>query len=132
MNLSDSQLLCTFSTIKTFKTEVLSLSEFYKIDGNKIYVLVNLENPEEVFLTYNVFLKSVRHYPKTISVHRKKDFNILYSINALNELIKVENGGEISPTFKMNWGKYKNSIIVLKDGALSVSQTKLLTIYYLK
>jgi hypothetical protein len=129
-----SQLLCTFSTFKNYQKEILNLSEFYKIDGDRIYVLTNAENLEEIFLTYNAEIDSTidRYYPNTISVHRKKDFNILYSINALNALVKNENRGSYSLDYKIDWPKYKNSLVVINDGKLKITSTKLLTIFFLK
>ena len=93
---------------------------------------MNMENNDEVFLTYNALMGSNRHFPKTISVHRKKDFNILYSINALNELVMSENNGVFSTNFKLDWTKYRNSIIVIDNGKLKITPTKLVTIFHLK
>lgn len=129
---SDCQLLCTFSTFRTYQKEIALIQDFYEIDGGRIYILSSSENPDDVFLTYNVYGKSDKFYPKTISVHRKKDVNILYSINALNELVKMENNGRFDPSFKIDWQKYSNSIIVVAEGKLKVTKTKLLTIFFLK
>ncbi len=107
------------------------MKEFYKIDGGKVYILKNSENPTEIFLTYNVEKNNGKYFPKTISVHRKKDFNILYSINALNELIKQENGGLFSHTYQVDWTKFKDSIIVVNDGKIKIMPTKLLRIFFL-
>jgi hypothetical protein len=38
----------------------------------------------------------------TILVHRKKETNTLYTINALNELIKKLNGGVVDIAYKVN------------------------------
>ena len=47
----------------------------------------------------------------TILLHRKKDSNTLYTINALNDLIKSLNGGIIDTSFKVDWQDYKNCIL---------------------
>ena len=127
----DSQLLCTFSKAATFLKEIEALADFYVIDGNRIYVLQNSDNSDEVFLTFNAMTSGERYYPRTISVHRKKNYNVLYSINALNELVKLENAGTFSVTFDIPWIKYKNSLITVKDGKLKITPTKLLKIFYL-
>jgi hypothetical protein len=101
------------------------------VDGGKIYILKNEEVLNEVFLTYNVQKTISTHYPRTISVHRKKDFNILYSINALNQLIKKENGGQHSNTFQVDWTKFRDSIIVVNDEKIKVMPTKLMRVYFL-
>ena len=55
---------------------------------NKIFVLEVKDNNEFV-LTYNIEMSNLASIPEnTILVHRKKESNTLYTINALNELIK--------------------------------------------
>jgi hypothetical protein len=128
---TNTQLLCTFSGVASYQTDIESIQEFYKIDGGKVYILKNSETPNEIFLTYNVEKNNGKHFPRTISVHRKKDFNILYSINALNELIKQENGGLFSHTYQVDWTKFKDSIIVVNDGKIKIMPTKLLRVFFL-
>ena len=45
-------------------------------------------------------------------VHRKKQTNTLYTINALNEFVREENSGILDRSFQINWEKFKNQIIV--------------------
>ena len=128
----DTQLLCTFSTEDLYKHDAHDIGMLHHVVGNRIYVLANEANTSEVFLTYNIVVGDTIHrYPKTISVHRKKDFNVLYSINALNELVKSQNSGNISPSITIDWAKCRNSIIVVKDGSVVISPTKLKEILYL-
>jgi hypothetical protein len=68
----------------------------------------------ELFVTYNIdtSIKPDRPLSDTILVHRKKQSNTLYTINALNELVKEENGGVLDKNFSIDWDKFKNTIIV--------------------
>jgi hypothetical protein len=127
----DTQLLCTFSSIRSYQKDIDALAKYYMIDGNRVYVLQNAANLDDLFLTYNVVKSAGIFYPKTISVHRKKDVNVIYSINALNELVKLENDGEFSAQVDISWDKYRNSLITTKDGKLKITSTKLLTIFRL-
>ena len=90
------------------------IRETYHIVYNYIYVLQNKGNLDELFVTYNIdtSFKPERPLPATILVHRKKQSNTLYTINALNELVKEENNGVLDKSFSIDWGKFKNSIIV--------------------
>ena len=86
-----TQLLCTFGTKHNIDEVVELIKKSYKIVFNKIYVLQNEDNVEELICTYNVDAKNGVDYndvKNTISLHRKKHTNTLYTINALNELIK--------------------------------------------
>jgi len=127
----ESQLLCTFTNSDSYENEIESLANFYTVDGGRIYILQNVDNQDEIFLTFNALKSNEKYYPKTISVHRKRDFNVLYSINALNELVKLENNGVFSATFNIPWDHYRNSIITTKDGKLKITPTKLVKIFRL-
>ncbi len=123
------QLLCTFSNVKMYEAEIKSLLKVYKIVGNRIYVLSNLSKPDDVFLTFNGIKLSSEYYPHTISVHRKREYNVLYSINALNELTKLEEPSNNSPYKNISWDRYRNSVITVKDGKLKITPTKLVKIF---
>jgi len=126
---SNAQLLCTFAKYNTYQTEIDALSEYYNILEKKVYVLQNVANKDEIFLTYNAEKNGSQFYTNTISVHRKKEHNIIYSINALNELIKEQNNGIVSNTFQINWEQYKNSFITAREGKVKVTPTRLMKIY---
>ena len=79
---------------------------------------------DELFVTYNIdtAYKPEKPLEDTILVHRKKQSNTLYTINALNELIKEENGGTLDKSFTVDWDKFKNSIIVTNvDGTKKIN-----------
>jgi len=129
MATANAQLLCTFAKQHTYQAEMEALSEYYNIIEHKIYVLQSGVNREDIFLTYNAEKNGSQFYPNTISVHRKKEFNIIYSINALNELIKEQNNGVVSNTFQIRWEDYRNSFITARDGKVKITPTRLMKIY---
>lgn len=131
MHNPNTQLLCTFSSATAYLTDIQQVQGIYKIDGGKIYILQNKEDDGEIFLTYNVEKDGAKFFQRTISVHRKKDYNILYSINAMNELIKEENGGSFSPNHRLDWSKFRDSIIVVNEGKVKIFQTKLLKVFFI-
>ena len=61
----------------------------------------------------------------TIMVHRKKETNTLYTINALNELIKKLNGGVVDTSYRVNWLHYKNSKLLTQNNELNQLNTKI-------
>ena len=63
--------------------------------------------------------------PNTILVHRKKDSNTLYTINALNELIKLLNGGVVDIRYKVNWQHYRNTVLLTQHNELKQLKTKI-------
>ena len=119
-----TQLLCTFTTKEQLQNTLQLIRETYHIVYNYIYVLQNKGNLDELFVTYNIDTqyKPERPLDDTILVHRKKQSNTLYTINALNELVKEENGGKLDKSFSIDWDKFKNSIIVTNvEGTKKIS-----------
>ena len=64
----------------------------------------------------------------TISIHRKKHTNTLYTINAINELIKSANNGVLDKSFRINWENYRNQLLIGSLNGLKVVNTKLFKI----
>jgi len=88
-----NKLFCTFATEETLEGVLEEIQERYKIIYNKIFVLYS-KSQDEFICTYNVDFGNVGTFlENTILVHRKKESNTLYTINALNTLIKELNEG---------------------------------------
>ena len=109
-----TQLLCTFTTKGELENTLDKIYDTYKLVYNYIYVLQNKTDLNELFVTYNIDTSFSPEIPmsNTILVHRKKESNTLYTINALNELVKEENNGVLDRQYMIEWTKFKNSIIV--------------------
>ena len=78
-------------------------------------------------LTYNVDMNnSTRNsmVDNTILVHRKKQTNTLYTINALNEVIKSLNNGVLDKSFAVNWNDYRNCILLIQTEGFNRIDTK--------
>ena len=86
--LMNNRLFCTFSPLDDLDSLISGLTSRYTIMYNKMFVL-HIKSNNEYVVTYNVDQGNINDIPEnTILVHRKKDSNTLYTINALNELIK--------------------------------------------
>ena len=121
----NNKLFCTFTTLDGLEGLVSSLSSKYSIMYNKMFALYIKSNDEYV-LTYNVDQGNISEIPEnTILVHRKKETNTLYTINALNELIKKLNGGVVDTKFPINWQHYRNCVLLTQHGDLKQLNTKI-------
>ena len=97
----------------------------YDIKYNKMFIL-HIQSNDEYAITYNVEQGNVSNLPEnTILVHRKKDSNTLYTINALNELIKSLNGGVVNTKFPIEWKHYRNTILLTQHNELKQLRTKI-------
>lgn len=124
------QLLCTFSNVKDFQNASGLIKKFYEVYNNRIFVFCNTNNPKEIYLTYNVLnmKKNSSRFPNTILIHRKKQTNTLYSLNALNTLIKEEHGC-LDSCFVLDWKLYENSLIISGDVSVRIIPLKIHSIF---
>ena len=123
-----SQLLCSFTTKDNLDEIVKKITDAYTIVFNKVYVLQNENNVNELICTYNVDTKGGVDYNKvagTISLHRKKYSNTLYTINALNECIKNLNNGVMDAKFQVPWENFKNMLLITNSDGLNKINTRI-------
>ena len=123
-----TQLLCSFTTKENLDEIVKKITGAYEIVFNKVYVLQNENNVNELICTYNVDTKGGVDYNKvagTISLHRKKYSNTLYTINALNECIKNLNNGVMDSKFIMPWENFKNMLLITNSDGLNKINTRI-------
>jgi hypothetical protein len=121
----NNKLFCTFTKLEDSEDLIQELSSKYSIMYNKVFILEVLDQDEYV-LTYSIDQGNVNSIPEnTILVHRKKETNTLYTINALNELIKKLNGGVVDTSYKITWNHYKNCILLTQHGKLNQLNTKI-------
>ena len=120
----NNKLFCTFTALENLETLISDLTRAYTIMYNKMFVLY-VKSTDEYVVTYNVEQGNVEGIPmNTILVHRKKETNTLYTINALNDLIKKLNGGVVDSTYRVNWQHYKNCILLTNHNELKQLNTK--------
>jgi dsDNA-specific endonuclease/ATPase MutS2 len=108
-----NKLFATFTTPAALEETVATINRKYSILFNKVFVLESPQS-DELICTYNIDTGNISASPmaNTILLHRKKESNTLYTINALNTLIKSLNGGRMDKNFMINWQDYKNSILL--------------------
>lgn len=124
----NNRLFATFTQQENIDNLIDDLSSSYEIMYNKMFVLF-VKSTNEYVVTYNVEQANVSSIPaNTILVHRKKESNTLYTINALNDLIKKLNGGAVDPTFRIEWQHYRNCILLTQHGEVKQLNTKIFKI----
>ena len=123
-----TQLLATFTTKTDIDKTLEKIKGAYTIAFGKIYVLQNEKNVNELICTYNVDLEAGADYNDvkgTISLHRKKHSNTLYTINALNEVIANLNNGLVDSKFIVPWENFKNTLMVTNSDGLNKIPTRI-------
>ena len=123
----NNRLYCTFTTNENVEEITERVKNSYVILFNKIFVLESLDG-EKIMLTYNVDMGNSSTsgiIDNTILVHRKKQTNTLYTINALNELIKSLNSGVLDKRFPIEWNNYRNCILLIQTEGFNKIDTKI-------
>ena len=123
---SMNKLFCTFATKDDLDQTLATIQNQYKILFDKIFILY-IKSTEEYVFTYNVDHNNMTNVilGNTILLHRKKESNTLYTINALNDLIKSLNGGVLDTSFPIDWKEYQNCILLTHSGDLKKLDTKI-------
>ena len=125
-----TQLLCTFTKRNRLYDTVSLIIECHDIVFNKIYVFTNEDDHHQLICTYNIpqnednYIEGV----DTIALHRKKQTNTLYTINALNEIIREKNQGVLDKSFPIEWSEFQNTLLLVNDEGLNKIRTRIYTI----
>ena len=122
-----NRLYCTFTTEEHLEDISYQIQSSYIILFDKIFVLESLDK-SKIMLTYNVDMRNSNNefaVDNTILVHRKKQTNTLYTINALNELIISLNNGVLDKRFPIEWNNYRNCILLVQSEGFSKLDTKI-------
>ena len=122
-----TQLLCTFAKKNSLNEIIDIIISCNKVLFDKIYVFENAQEPANLICTYNVEFETdfMEGIPNTISLHRKKHTNTLYTINALNKIILQLNNGVLDKRFPVPWKDYRNCILLYNDDKLVEIKTKI-------
>ena len=125
-----TQLLCTFTRQSRLNETIDIIISCNEILYDKIYIFQNQDDLTQLICTYNIEL--VDNYEEnienTISLHRKKQSNTLYTINALNEVIRSKNNGILDKRFNVEWSEYQNTLLLTNEAGLNVVPTKIFQI----
>ena len=128
-----TQLLCTFTNTQALSKSIDNIIDAYDILYNKLFVLRNENDTRELMCTYNIDSSGdVVILQDTISLHRKKQTNTLYTINALNECIKIVNNGVLDTSYQLDWNNYRNSILLTNDTGLRRIDTVVHEVIYIR
>jgi hypothetical protein len=121
----NNKLYCTFIQGDDVDLVVDRILEEHDILFNKIFVLASLDD-DKVMLTYNIDGPVYNlQLENTILVHRKKQTNTLYTINALNEVIRYLNGGILDTTYQVDWTRFRNCLLLTRPGGFKKVRTRL-------
>jgi hypothetical protein len=125
-----TQLLCTFTTKQKLNEVVDIVVTCNEVLYDKIYVFQNSNETNQLICTYNIEYSHdyQENIIDTISLHRKKQSNTLYTINALNEVIREKNDGVLDKSYMVDWLEFENTLLLTNEMGLQKIPTKIFQI----
>lgn len=126
------RLLCTFTLENDLQPTIDNIVSNYNILNGKIFVLQMSQNTE-LACTYNIDSGNLNDLlDNTISIHRRKETNTLYTINGLNFLIRSLNNNILDKNYKINWEDYSNKAILVTERQLVLHDLTIHKIIHIK
>ena len=108
------------------KNKILSFIELikndFRISLEKLFIYSIDTTPREYLVTFKTFDKEkfIKNLSNATVMHVKN--GSLFSINALNKLIDQEKDStEPNNEYVIDWNKYKDKLIIITNGELSIS-----------
>lgn len=122
----NTQLLCLFTTKEELEKSIQFILGSYTLTNPNVFILENKTHLEECYITFNVERGSIAIPSdwKTILVHRKKQSNTIYTINALNEVVKSKTGGMLDNSYMIDWEDFRNCILTTSNSGYKKIPTK--------
>lgn len=112
--------------------EVEFLAENMSLSNNYIFLLRCVDEPTKKILTYNAFVEKGRKFHPslyTTRVHRKKQTNTIYTINALNLAVAEQHDGKTGRDLKLDWSQYENTLLLSQGKKLQVHPIEVVKIF---
>lgn len=105
---------------------VRDIGSTFEVVTGKVFMLRMPTNRHELILSYNVMLEEHKEFlTDSILVHRKKETNTIYTINALNALIMDLNNGVLDRQYPIDWIRYRDMILLKnQDGIRRIAVEK--------
>jgi len=123
-------MLCKLTNTADYQEDLQKIRECYEIDKN-IFVFKQRDGDDTIFITFNTS-KVYERAIGTFRIHRKKDYNCLFTVNAINLLCLQETGKFKDTEYVPDFNKFSNSAILTKGTELNIVPIKLLEIIRLK
>ena len=128
-------LLASFLTTQDEQAileEVEFIAEHLPLTNNFIFLLQQKDDLGKKILTYNAAIpKGTPFNPRlyTIRIHRKKQTNTLYTINALNAAVAEQHDGKTGRDLRLDWSVYQDTLLLTSSKKLQAHPIEVLKIF---
>lgn len=105
--------------------EVISLK--YNVINNHVYIFEDINFKDTLYCTYKL-KKPFDLLSNSFIVHRNDETNTLYTLNALNHIIKLCNNGKLVKFYQVDWKLYENKLLQLNNNRLQKKELNLIDV----
>ena len=112
--------------------EVNFIVDNLTLTNQYIFLFQLVNEPDKKVLTYNILPEKGKPFnPRlfTMRIHRKKQTNTLYTINALNAAVASQHDGATGKNLKLNWEPFVNSLLLTEGKKLQVHPIEVVKIF---
>ena len=105
------KLLCLFSSKRNINSDIETAKRTFKLLNQNIFIY-DITDSNTLFATFTI--EEFQTLPNNIiSVHKKNEFNVFYTINALNKIIMNLNNGVFVKNYPLDWTFYSNQLLTI-------------------
>lgn len=125
-------LLASFVYTDKVDSFIEYLGTQFSIQKPKIFGYSLLNDDSKIVITFKIILKDGKqinlkdYFQNAVMIHKRGE--ALYTINALNELIKTNIGSDIGnidiKSVKVEWSQYQQKLILIDNGKLTLFDIK--------
>lgn len=121
-------LLASFIYTERLDEFIDYLESEFSITEDKVFKYKNLSDDSKIIVTFKITLKDGKpinfkeFFSNSVMIHKRGD--ALYTINALNELIKSKFGDVDTKSVKVDWSEYQNKFILIDNKKLNLLDIK--------
>jgi len=115
--------------------EVEFIASSLELTNKFIFLLVHKDDPTKKILTYNAQPQSGSPFNSrlyTIRIHRKKQTNTLYTINALNAAIASQHDGRTGKDLRLDWTPYQDTLLLTSGKELKLNPIEVVKIFQIE
>jgi hypothetical protein len=110
----NTKLLCTFVNKRDIENRIDDILDTFN-DVDRLFIFMNRDRENDFYITFNIDTAKNSIYENYIAIHRKKETNTLYSVNALNIIIRNLNNNILDKSYKIDWTIYENVLLLTRN-----------------
>jgi len=118
-----AKLICSFTNKNGIFNFIKNVNDEFGIKDFKID-LFNVESEGDYICLYEIQQVQPSLPKRSFLVHKKSQSNTIYTINALNLIIRNINNGILSKDVDINWDVYTNTLLISNQDSLIKKKIK--------